>query len=47
MCLRFDDVSIWAQRKVNNKAAPISDIFEQFILYSKNVHSVSSDITND
>jgi hypothetical protein len=46
-CLRFDDSDTRIQRKENDKAAPISEIFQKLIDNSKSVYCVSSEMTVD
>lgn len=47
MCLRFDDARTRNQRRLTEKAAPISEIFGRFIENSKRSYSVSSEVTID
>lgn len=47
MCLRFDDAATRIERRNQDKSAPISEIFQNFISNCKCVYSVSSDVTID
>lgn len=46
-CLRFDDCNTRAERRENDKAAPISEIFNKFISNSQRIYCVSSETTVD
>lgn len=46
-CLRFDDALTRAQRKANDKAAPISEIFLKVIQNSQKTYSISENATID
>lgn len=46
-CIRFDDMETRAQRRLQDKAAPISEIFAKFIRNCQNVYCVSSEVTID
>lgn len=46
-CIRFDDKETRVQRKKENKAAAISELFSQFISNSQENYSVSSCVTVD
>lgn len=47
MCLRFDDVTTRPVRRQTDKAAPISELFDQFIANSRSIYSPSSNVTID
>lgn len=46
-CLRFDDLSTRAERKVFDRLAPIRDVFEKFVENCQKSYSVGENVTID
>nr|CAI5863727.1 unnamed protein product [Callosobruchus analis] len=44
VCLRFDDPKTRAERRLCDKTAPISEIFDRFIRNSQNVYTHGANV---